>query len=82
MLDMQSAAAGRARATMVEAQVRPNQVNDGRVIAAMRALPREAFAPDGANAYADLDIPLGSGRFMLAPMLIARMAQLVLGVAP
>jgi protein-L-isoaspartate(D-aspartate) O-methyltransferase len=82
MIDPQSDAAGRARATMVEAQVRPNQVNDGRLIAAMRALPREAFAPPGANAYADTDIPLGGGRFMLAPMLIARMAQLVLAAHP
>jgi protein-L-isoaspartate(D-aspartate) O-methyltransferase len=77
MIDLQS-----ARATMVEAQVRPNQVNDGRVISAMRALPREAFAPAGVNAYADTDIPLGGGRFTPAPMLIARMAQLVLAAAP
>jgi protein-L-isoaspartate(D-aspartate) O-methyltransferase len=82
MIDTQSAASGAARNTMVETQVRPNQVNDGRVIAAMRALPREAFAPAGANAYADMDIPLGAGRFMLAPMLIARLAQLVLAPHP
>jgi len=82
MIDTQSAARGAARNTMVETQVRPNQVNDGRVIAAMRALPREAFAPAGANAYADMDIPLGGGRFMLAPMLIARLAQVVLASHP
>ncbi len=82
MIDMQATAAGRARATMVESQIRPNQVSDGRLIMAMRALPREAFAPDGANAYADIDIPLGGGRFLLAPMLIARMAQLVLAAHP
>lgn len=77
MIDLQS-----ARATMVDSQVRPNQVSDVRVIAAMRALPREAFAPDGANAYADIDLPLGGGRFLLAPMQIARMAQLVLASHP
>lgn len=77
MIDTQS-----ARITMVETQVRPNQVNDGRVISAMRALPREAFAPEGANAYADIDLPLGGGRFMPAPMHIARMAQLVLETNP
>lgn len=82
MNDMQSGGSGPARATMVEAQIRPNQVNDGRVVAAMRALPREAFAPDGVNAYADIDIPLGGGRFLLAPMVIARMTQLVLAASP
>jgi protein-L-isoaspartate(D-aspartate) O-methyltransferase len=77
MMDLQS-----ARKNMVDSQVRPNQVNDARVIAAMRALPREAFAPSGSNPYADTDIPLGGGRFLLAPMLIARLAQLVLAANP
>jgi len=67
---------------MVDSQVRPNQVSDPRIIAAMRALPREAFAPPGSRPYADADIPLGNGRFMLAPMAIARLVQLVLAGAP
>jgi protein-L-isoaspartate(D-aspartate) O-methyltransferase len=66
------------RALMVDAQVRPNQVSDSRVISAMRALPREAFAPPNARVYADADIALGGGRYMLAPMTIARLTQLVL----
>jgi len=74
--------AGLARENMVNAQVRPNQVNDRRVIAAMRALPREAFAPPGALAYSDADIDLGGGRYLLAPMLTARLAQLVLANNP
>jgi protein-L-isoaspartate(D-aspartate) O-methyltransferase len=57
-------------------------VNDRRVIAAMRNLPREAFTPAGAQAYTDADIALGNGRFMLAPMLIARLAQLVMANNP
>lgn len=71
-------APGIARKHMVESQVRPNHVRDPRVIAAMRALPREDFAPPGAIAYADADLPLGEGRFLLAPMLAAQLAQLVL----
>ncbi len=71
-----------SRAHMVDSQVRPNQVNDGRVIAAMRELPREAFAPAGTNAYADMDIALGGGRYLLAPMVIARMAQVALTAHP
>ncbi len=66
------------RALMVETQVRPNNVNDRRVIEAMRVLPREAYVPAGALAYTDADIPLGGGRVMLAPMLIARLAQMVM----
>jgi protein-L-isoaspartate(D-aspartate) O-methyltransferase len=75
-------AAGIAREKMVESQVRPNQVNDRRVIGAMRALPREAFAPPGVQAYSDADISLGGGRFLLSPMLCGRLAQLVLATNP
>jgi protein-L-isoaspartate(D-aspartate) O-methyltransferase len=71
-----------AREHMVDSQVRPNQVNDRRVIDAMRALPREAFAPKDSIAYADMDIDLGGGRFLLAPMVTARLAQLVLANSP
>jgi protein-L-isoaspartate(D-aspartate) O-methyltransferase len=70
------------RAHMVDSQVRPNQVNDTRVISAMRSLPREAFAPPNARVYADADVDLGGGRFMLAPMTIARLTQLVLSANP
>jgi protein-L-isoaspartate(D-aspartate) O-methyltransferase len=71
-----------ARNLMVDTQVRPNQVNDRRIIAAMRQLPREDFAPAGAQAYADADIALGNGRYLLAPMLIARLTQLVMADNP
>jgi len=71
-----------ARRNMVDSQVRPNQVNDARVIAAMRHIPREFFVPPSVNAYADTDIDLGDGRFMLAPMTIARLTQLVLAGNP
>lgn len=71
-----------ARAHMVDSQVRPNQVNDRRVIAAMRELPREAFAPASAIAYSDADIDLGNGRFMPAPLLIGRLVQLVMASDP
>jgi protein-L-isoaspartate(D-aspartate) O-methyltransferase len=66
------------RNTMVDCQVRPNHVSDLRVTGAMRALPREAFAPQGVNAYADADIPLGGGRYLFNASLTARMAQAVL----
>lgn len=72
----------RARMTMVDSQIRPNQVSDQRVIAAMRSLKREDFAPAGARIYADADIALGGGRYLLAPMLIAKLTQAVLANNP
>lgn len=70
------------RDVMVDSQVRPNEVKDLRVSGAMRILPREAFAPAGALAYSDQDLPLGNGRYMLQPMIIARLAQLALEKNP
>ncbi len=66
-----------ARTMMVDSQVRPNKVTDSRVISAMRSLPREAFLPAAlqARAYADDNVPLGNGRVLPAPMVVARMVQ-------
>jgi len=77
---MHHATAGFAdfRNHMVDSQVRPNKVTDPRIIAAMRHLPRERFVPPGlaALAYADAVVPLGDGRVLIEPMVIARMVQL------
>jgi protein-L-isoaspartate(D-aspartate) O-methyltransferase len=66
-----------ARNCMVDSQIRPNRVADPRILSAMRRLPRERFLP--ANvwplAYADQDVPLGNGRFMQEPMVLARLLQ-------
>lgn len=67
-----------ARNRMVDSQVRPNKVTDPRIIAAMRRLPRERFVPPGqaVRAYADEDVPLGDGRVLIEPMVMARLLQL------
>jgi protein-L-isoaspartate(D-aspartate) O-methyltransferase len=67
-----------ARNRMVDSQVRPNRVTDPRILAAMRRLPRERFLPPSLAtlAYADEDVPLGNGRVMIEPMVIARLIQL------
>ena len=67
-----------ARNNMVDSQVRPNKVTDPRIVAAMRQLPRERFLPPAlaALAYADEDVPLGEGRVLIEPMVIARLVQL------
>ncbi len=67
-----------ARNNMVDGQVRPNRVTDPRVLDAMRTLPREQFVPPGqaALAYMDGDVPLGGGRVLMEPMVLARLVQL------
>jgi protein-L-isoaspartate(D-aspartate) O-methyltransferase len=66
-----------ARRRMVDGQVRPNKVNDPRILHAMRTLPRERFLPPAlaSLAYVDEDVPLGGGRVLMEPMIIARMLQ-------
>lgn len=60
----------RMRTAMVDSQLRTNAVDDGQVIAAMAAVPREQFVPDSARAgaYADRPVPLGEGRWLTLPM--------------
>ncbi len=67
-----------ARTHMVESQLRPNRVHDPRVLAAMKSLPRERFLPEAlaAFAYIDEDVPLGHGRVLTEPLVLARLVQL------
>lgn len=67
-----------ARRFMVEGQLRPNRVEDPRIVAALRDLPRERFVPAAmaSRAYADADVPLPGGRAMMKPLVLARLVQL------
>jgi protein-L-isoaspartate(D-aspartate) O-methyltransferase len=67
-----------ARTRMVDSQIRPNKVSDPRILASMRRLRRERFLPPAlaARAYSDEDVPLGDGRVLTEPMVIARLVQL------
>jgi protein-L-isoaspartate(D-aspartate) O-methyltransferase len=87
-MDAASAVAGtfdfsQARRLMVDCQVRPNQVADPRLLEAMRRIPRERFLPSSLMnlAYVDDDVPLGHGRALMKPMVIARLVQLAEPVA-
>jgi protein-L-isoaspartate(D-aspartate) O-methyltransferase len=66
-----------ARANMVERQLQPNRITDERVINAFLSIRRELFVrePLQAIAYSDTDLPLGQGRFLMAPMVAARLIQ-------
>jgi protein-L-isoaspartate(D-aspartate) O-methyltransferase len=67
-----------ARLNMVESQLRTNKVTDAAVLDGFLAVPRERFVPEhlAGNAYVDEDIPLGGGRWLLEPMVLARLLQL------
>src|SRR5258708_30437059 len=66
---------GAARLTMVDSQLRPNKVTDLAVLDAFLTVPRERFVPPAlrAAAYVDDDIPIGDGRFLMQPMVLARL---------
>jgi protein-L-isoaspartate(D-aspartate) O-methyltransferase len=78
--DMQDAARDlftEQRRHMLEGQIRTFDVTEIGILEVMANLPRERFVPEQlqAVAYADCAIDLGAGRWMLPPMLIARMIQ-------
>ncbi|HZK88537.1 MAG TPA: protein-L-isoaspartate O-methyltransferase [Stellaceae bacterium] len=66
-----------ARANMIERQLQPNKITDERVINAFASLRREVFVPEKlrAIAYSDSELALGTGRYLMAPMLAARLLQ-------
>lgn len=68
-----------ARFFMVEGQIRPNKVTDQRLVEALLDIPRELFVPEPARgiAYVDEDVACGGGRYLVEPMVFARMLQIL-----
>ena len=66
-----------ARSHMLESQLRPNKVTDDRVLNAFASIRRELFVPEHLRpvAYIDEDLPLGGGRYLMEPMVAARLLQ-------
>ena len=66
-----------ARFAMIEQQVRPWDVLDPRVLAALMAVHREDFVPDAHRqlAFVDLPLPLDHGEVMMKPVVEGRMLQ-------
>ncbi len=58
-----------ARENMIECQLRTNGITDEAVLAAMSAVQRERFVPEGlrAVAFIDEDPDLGNGRHLMEP---------------
>ena len=67
-----------ARAHMVDGQIRPNRVTDRRLLEVLRSMPREQFLPEALRplAYIDDNLPLGDGRVLMEPLILARLLQL------
>jgi protein-L-isoaspartate(D-aspartate) O-methyltransferase len=66
-----------ARHNMIENQIRANKVTDPRILDAFDLVPRERFAPRALEgiAYADEDLHIGDGRYLVEPMILARLLQ-------
>lgn len=66
-----------ARFNMIEQQIRPCDVSDGRILEVLKHIRREHFVPSDMSelAFADMEIPLGCGASMWQPKLEARTLQ-------
>ena len=62
---------------MLESQIRPNKVIDELVLSAFSDTPRELFVQKSMRdiAYIDEDLPLSNGRYLMEPMVLARLVQ-------
>ncbi len=65
------------RAQMVERQLHRRGIADERVLAAMRAVPREHFVPERyrGRAYADSALPIGAEQTISQPWIVAAICQ-------
>ncbi len=69
----------RARARMVERQLRRRGIEDERVLAALGEVPRELFLPESerSRAYDDGAVRIGEGQTISQPWIVASMAALL-----
>ncbi|MBE9610646.1 protein-L-isoaspartate O-methyltransferase family protein [Chitinilyticum piscinae] len=67
----------RARYLMVEQQIRTWNVTDLKVLQRFMDVKREDFVPADKRelAFADIELPVGNGRFMLAPKIEGKFLQ-------
>jgi protein-L-isoaspartate(D-aspartate) O-methyltransferase len=66
-----------SRRFMIDGQLRPNDVTEPRLLRAFYDVPRELFVPSSlrSTAYAERAVPLGNGRHLLEPMVLAKLLQ-------
>lgn len=63
------------RTAMIDGQIKPNRVTDARVLSVLGGTPREMFVPKALRgvAYVDEDIEVAPGRYLMEPMVFARL---------
>jgi protein-L-isoaspartate(D-aspartate) O-methyltransferase len=68
-----------ARERMVREFVEARGVDDPRVLAALREVPRHRFVPEAVSdkAYGDHSLPIGFGQTISQPWVVGRMTQLL-----
>jgi len=66
-----------ARFNMIEQQIRPCEVLEGRILDLLKHVRREHYVPKNMRemAFMDMEIPLGYGAYMWQPKLEARTVQ-------
>jgi len=64
---------------MIREQIMARGVSDARVLAALRAIPRELFVPSHhrASAYDDTPLPLDCGQTISQPFIVGLMSELL-----
>lgn len=67
----------KARSHMVDCQIHTNGVTNNLLLQSFETIPRERFVPEpiAGVAYQDEDLVFPDGRFLLSPMIHARMIQ-------
>jgi protein-L-isoaspartate(D-aspartate) O-methyltransferase len=67
----------RTRFNMIEQQVRPWDIVDLRVLEVLARVRREDFVPEASRAlaFADAELPIGHGEFMMKPVVEGRLLQ-------
>jgi protein-L-isoaspartate(D-aspartate) O-methyltransferase len=67
-----------ARDRMVAEQLAARGIRDERILAAMRAVPREEFVPESqrGRAYEDQPLPIGHQQTISQPYIVGKMAEL------
>src|SRR5262245_10835420 len=65
------------RERMVERQLKERDIDNPRVLAAMRKLPRHRFVPESSaeDSYDDRPLPIGNGQTISQPYIVAVMTQ-------
>src|SRR5437016_8501858 len=65
------------RQRMVQEQLKPREIHDERVLAAMAKVPREEFIPENERpqAYADSALPIGHDQTISQPFIVAFMTE-------